>query len=319
MSVAPSPWVTFRKHVSGASLRAARADIARRTPRQSQDLALAQAARELADSALDTRERVPPGTTVPLAIGLYRDSIFWALSAAIPGESPPSPLQVLESEPSSPLLEAARLGPARETLRAILNETQASWLRRPLSEQERVVRVLGEGSRRLLEQLTAPDRTARWGVVMRIAFTVASALAFSFLLYELSLLIRGPDYALGRPWRASTSAFNCRPEKQSCGGATSSIFFHTKEEQRPWLEIDLGKPVSISEVIVHNRSDCCLDRAAPLSIEAGIDREHLAQIARREEPFDVWHARFKPQTARYVRLTVQRRSILHLERVEVRR
>jgi hypothetical protein len=319
VSVDPSPWVTLRQHVSGATLRAARAEVARRTPRQSQDLALAQAARELADNALDTREPVPPGTTVPLAIGLYRDAIFWALSAGIPGETPPSPSEVLGEQGELRLLDAVDSVEARDAVRATLAEPFASWARRPLAEQERLLNVLGQSSRKLVEQLTAADRTARWGALLRIAATVVGALFLSFLLYQLSLLIRGPDYALGKPWRASSSAFSCRPERSSCGGASTSIFFHTAEEQRPWLEIDLGAPVSFSEVIVHNRSDCCLERAAPLLIEAGNHRDHLVQIARREEPFDVWHARFKPQTARYLKLSVQRRSILHLERVEVRR
>jgi hypothetical protein len=318
VSVDPSPWVILRKHVSGASLRAARAEVAGRTPRQSQDLALAQAARELADTALDTREPVPPGTTVPLAIGLYRDAIFWALSATIPGETPPSANEVL-GEGELRLLDAAGTVEARDAVRATLAEPFASWARRPLAEQERLLNVLGQSSRKLVEQLTAADRTARWGTVLRIAATVLGALLVSFLLYQLSVLIRGPDYALGKPWRASSSAFSCRPDSSSCGGASTSIFFHTTEEQRPWLEIDLGAPVSFSEVIVHNRSDCCLERAAPLLIEAGNERGHLVQIARREEPFDVWHARFKPQTARYLKLSVQRRSIFHLERVEVRR
>jgi hypothetical protein len=313
-----SPWVILRKHVSGASLRAARAEVARRTPRQSQDLALAQAARELADNALDTREPVPPGTTVPLAIGLYRDAIFWALSATIPGETPPTADEVL-GEGELRLLDVAGSEEARDAVRATLAEPFASWARRPLAEQERLLNVLGQSSRKLVEQLTAADRTARWGTVLRIAASVLGAFLLSFLLYQLSVLIRGPDYALGKPWRASSSAFSCRPDRSSCGGASTSIFFHTTEEQRPWLEIDLGAPVSFSEVIVHNRSDCCLERSAPLLIEAGNDRDHLVQIARREEPFDVWHARFKPQTARYLRLSVQRRSIFHLERVEVRR
>jgi hypothetical protein len=171
----------------------------------------------------------------------------------------------------------------------------------------------------VIERLTAPDRIARWGSSVRIGLTIVGAMVFSFLLYQLSLVIRGPDYALGKPWKASSSMFKCKPESNSCGGATTGIFFHTNDQEKPWVEIDLGEPVTFSEVVVHNRSDCCQERASPLMIEAGRDAEHLVQIARREEPFDVWHARFKSQTSRYLRLTVPRRSILHLERIEVRR
>lgn len=302
-----------------ASLREARAELARRTPRQRQDIALARAAKELADAALDTREPLPPGTTVPLAIGLYCDSIFWALSAATPGDGPPTPDQALDGPASSLLLEAAGSLEARVTVREMLTQPFASWTRRQSPEQEEVVRVLGETSRKLVERLTVADRTARFGVALRIGLTLLGAALTSLLLYQLSLWFRGPDYALGKPWRASSSAFTCQPELTTCGGATTAIFFHTADQQRPWLEIDLGATIAFSQVVVHNRADCCLERAVPLLIEASTDRKHWVQVAHRDDPFDVWHARFKPHSGRYVRLTVERRSILHLERVEVRR
>jgi F5/8 type C domain len=319
---APQPasgWAEFRERLSVERVRAARSEVQRRSQRQIQDLALARAARDLADSTLDAREPLPPGTTVPLAIGLYRDAVFWALSASIPGETAPSPREVLSAAESRTLLEATTTAEARDLVEIVLEETQASWARRPHPEQEKVVRTLGEASRALLERVTAPDRIARWGSSVRIGLTILGAVLFSFLLYQLSLVIRGPDYALGKPWRASSSMFRCKPEANSCGGANTTIFFHTNDQEKPWVEIDLGEPVTFSEVVVHNRSDCCQERASPLMLEAGPDPEHLVQIARREEPFDVWHARFKSQTSRYLRLTVPRRSILHLERIEVRR
>ena len=316
---APSGWTEFRERLSVERVRAARSEVQRRSQRQVQDLALSLAARDLADSTLDAREPLPPGTPVPLAIGLYRDAIFWALSATIPGEASPSPREVLTSAESRALLEAGTTPEARDVVEILLEESHASWARRPHPEQEKVVRTLGETARVLIERVTAPDRLARWGASFRIGLTILGALVFSFLLYQLSLVIRGPDYALGKPWRASSNLFKCKPEANSCGGATTAIFFHTNEEDKPWVEIDLGEPVTFSEVIVHNRTDCCKERAIPLMIEAGRDANHLVQIARREEPFDVWHARFKSQTSRYLRLTVPRRSILHLDRIEVRR
>lgn len=319
---APAPasgWTDLKERLSVARVRAARSEVQRRSQRQVQDLALSQAARDLADSTLDAREPLPPGTTVPLAIGLYRDAIYWALSATIPGDETPAPEQVLTADESRALLESATTEEARSVVEKLLAETHASWARRPHPEQEKAVRALAETARRLVERVTTPDRIARWGTSLRVGLTIAGALVFSLLLYQLSLVIRGPDYALGKPWKASSSMFKCKPESNSCGGATTAIFFHTNDEDKPWVEIDLGEPVTFSEVVVHNRSDCCQERATPLMIEAGNDAKHLVQIARREEPFDVWHARFKSQTSRYLRLTVPRRSILHLERIEVRR
>jgi hypothetical protein len=72
-------------------------------------------------------------------------------------------------------------------------------------------------------------------------------------------------------------------------------------------------------VIVKNRQDCCHERAVPLMVEVAVEKGHFTEVARREQAFDVWDARFTPHTARYLRLTVTRRSFLHLESVEVRR
>lgn len=154
---------------------------------------------------------------------------------------------------------------------------------------------------------------------LRMLVTLAATFATAVLLYQLSLYFRGPDYALGRPWVASSKMYECRPQANSCGDAATSIFFHTAEQDRPWLEIDLGEPVSISHVIVTNRRDCCHDRAVPLMVEVAVEKDRFTEVARREIPFDVWDARFSPRTARYLRLTVTRRSFLHLEKVEVRR
>jgi hypothetical protein len=127
-----------------------------------------------------------------------------------------------------------------------------------------------------------------------------------------------PDLAAGKPWRASSSLDTCKPLEHSCTSTRTDIFFHTVEEAEPWLEIDLGRPTSFSVVDVTNRSDCCPDRAVPLAIEVSNDRTTWREVARRKETFSEWRAKFKSQQARYVRLRVLRRTLLHLEKVAVR-
>jgi hypothetical protein len=166
--------------------------------------------------------------------------------------------------------------------------------------------------------LTA-EQPKRLHAALRLVLTVAGSFAVAVLLYRLSLYIRGPDYAHGRPWVASSKGYDCRPELKLCGDTKTAIFFHTELQDNPWLEIDLGEPISISHVIVKNRSDCCPDRAVPLMIEVAVEKDHFTEVARREQNFDLWDARFKPHTARYLRLSVPRRTFLHLEQVEVRR
>lgn len=41
---------------------------------------------------------------------------------------------------------------------------------------------------------------------------------------------------------------------------------HTKDEVNPWFMIDLGKVTSIKSIVIHNRSDCCSDKAVGCKI-----------------------------------------------------
>jgi hypothetical protein len=103
-----------------------------------------------------------------------------------------------------------------------------------------------------------------------------------------------------------------------CGGARSAMFFHTTEEDKPWVEIDLGAPQKFSRVEVVNREDCCPERAVPLVIEVSDDQKNWRDVARRTEVFREWETTFNQVSARYVRARVDRRSVLHLVRLTVR-
>ncbi|HVW30275.1 MAG TPA: discoidin domain-containing protein [Polyangiaceae bacterium] len=128
-----------------------------------------------------------------------------------------------------------------------------------------------------------------------------------------------PNLAAGKRWSASSAMFECHPAQAECGGAKTRIFFHTKEEQDPWLMYDLGAKTTFSSMRVENRQDAVLDRAVPLVLEVSDDGAHFHEIARRDTEFSTWKPSFPPVTARYVRLRVARRSILHLEEVDIYR
>ncbi|HEX3597790.1 MAG TPA: hypothetical protein VHU80_21930, partial [Polyangiaceae bacterium] len=70
---------------------------------------------------------------------------------------------------------------------------------------------------------------------------------------------------------------------------------------------------------IDNRQDGEGARAVPLIAEVGDDGQHFRQVARREDEFSTWSPSFPSVTARYVRLRVPRRSMLHLEEVDVYR
>lgn len=123
--------------------------------------------------------------------------------------------------------------------------------------------------------------------------------------------------ALGKKWVAS-SQIEVHPQSGTIDDQLrNGIFFHTKEEDNPWIEIDLEKPTPVSNVEVLNRSECCSERTVPLVVELSVDRKTWNEVARKDENFRYWKATFSTQDARYVRLKVARRSYLHLERIGV--
>jgi hypothetical protein len=126
------------------------------------------------------------------------------------------------------------------------------------------------------------------------------------------------DLAEGKPWRASSAFHDFTASGTMSETRGQGIFFHTEEEENPWFEIDLGLPRLVRAVTIVNRSDCCRERAVPLVVSIGTDRSNMKEVGRRTSEFSVWSAPFVPQQARYVRIHVPRKSLLHLELVHVK-
>jgi hypothetical protein len=128
---------------------------------------------------------------------------------------------------------------------------------------------------------------------------------------------RRGDLARDRQWKASSlGAPGCESPAQTCG-QSPNFFFHTVEEENPWVMIDLGAKREFSEVIIENRTDCCPERVAPLVIEVGSDKNRWKQVASKPDVFSTWKASFGSVKERYVRVRSTRKTILHLARVRV--
>jgi len=124
------------------------------------------------------------------------------------------------------------------------------------------------------------------------------------------------DLLAGRAFTTSSTWARCEPEKGRCAGAPTHIAFHTNEEPDPFVIYDLGRESWLGRVEVTNRRDNNLGmRAVPLSVQVSVDGVTFREIARRDYWFDVWRADVGKTRARYLKLTVPRRTILHLERV----
>ncbi|HWO11282.1 MAG TPA: discoidin domain-containing protein [Polyangiaceae bacterium] len=127
------------------------------------------------------------------------------------------------------------------------------------------------------------------------------------------------NIARGKPWTTSSiyTAFpGCRSPARKCV-ESPNFFFHTNEQQQPWWEMDLGTVQKFSSVKIKNREDCCSDRVAPLLLEVSLDGKNWKQIARKGDVFTTWTAGFSSVEARWIRLRLQKKGILHLAAVDV--
>jgi hypothetical protein len=68
---------------------------------------------------------------------------------------------------------------------------------------------------------------------------------------------------------------------------------------------------------IDNRGDCCAERTVPLAVETSGDGKSWTLVARRTSGFSTWMRHFAPVPARFVRIQIERRSILHLARVRI--
>ncbi|HEY6561568.1 MAG TPA: discoidin domain-containing protein [Polyangiaceae bacterium] len=297
----------------GPEITAARAALARRSASEKRLLAYARGSAELADRTLNPVDPLRASSGIPIAVALYREA-FRAARSAQGAEGPASPTDFAALTGDE--LEVAR---ARDLLLAPDLQTEIAEGREIRREH---VRRLQQSVRELLNTLALPEqrvrrvRLQRW---VRIGVPLVALLGVIVAaVVAIMVALQPPNLLAGKPWRASSSIPNFSAATREIDGQKVEIFFHTTEEQSPWIEYDLGKPTRISGLRIVNRGDCCADRATPIVLEASDDRTTWKPMLRRDEPFTTWRQTLPSFTARYVRLRVDKQSWLHLEKFELR-
>ena len=307
------------------------------SPRALELLRRAWRAVELAERALTPVPRLLHGAADAEARELARQGLFWVLdaeailrqkashaarsdAATLAGRS----LRDLWAEADRGMLvtAAGSEGALHAVEVALRVDAFADFAELSPEEQARQARDLVTFVRTLGTLLETPrvslDRLwTRRVLRMGLAFVVVAGLLGGGL-YTRSQRDNARDWARGRPYKASSTypVASCKSPDQECS-ESPFFFFHTVEEERPWLEIDLGAKRRFSAVRVVNREDCCADRAVPLAFEVSNDRTKWHEVARRTETFNTWYADFAPISARYVRVMALKKSLLHLHRVAV--
>lgn len=278
----------------------------------------AKLATELADRTIGPDEPLLSGSSLPLAISLYREAAYWALVARCDDKAP---ADIREAFVQSSY-DFSKSGFDQEQLvkvrSALVEKTFVQTADDKPEAQSSEAELCQKFVHELVDSDTQEDAVAnvlvqRW-LRVGLLFLVLGATLFGATVTAKRAYI-GQDLALGKPWRASSQAFECHPLQQECGGSATAIFFHTNDEEKPWVEIDLGAPTSLGRIKVVNREDCCQERAVPLVIEVSDDRIQWRNIAHRKDQFQSWDLTFKTVKARYLRLQVARHTIFHLERV----
>jgi hypothetical protein len=257
-----------------------------------------------------------PGGHFVAAIRLYRDAIAWALdNDLVPStdvgsadlSSKPRRLVALAGEQPSERIEFA------------LNATLADLHSLSPSERMDLALLMRDCCKRLLRQTSAAD-SARVKHILRRPVRIGLTLVFitGLTMFGLYLGTTARNVNRGKPWRTSSSMYSCRPIELGGCAPRQGVFFHTKLEDSPWIEYDLGRRTSFRKIVVENSRDGYRERAVPLIAEASDDRTTWREVARKSSIFDVWTTAFPPVSARYVRFRVAGQSYLHLARVEIR-
>jgi len=266
-----------------------------------------------------------------VACELYRQSIHWALLAhralARDENEPSEPVfELFDAVDSTLLARAAGGGERLLVLRSQLMERSfVDFAELSDKRQRELAESARDFSRGLLDALEPARKSAERVWFRRALLVVGGLLALLVAILVAravgALLEARHDLAANARWSTSSRFWigGCASPRQDCA-ESPHYFFHTVEENDPWIVFDLGRVRQTTSVVVKNRTDCCAERAVPLVIELSTDAQHWTVVASRTTTFDVWRASYAKTRARYVKLHLPRPDgILHLKSVRVLR
>jgi len=277
---------------------------------------------EAAEALTSRRVRLDYSDGSSAAFGLFREAAWWALRAHLLHEGSDGPFP---EEPTA-LWDKAMAGRSGACVAAVDSEIVAraraafgsrGWEIAQATEDIRLneLRALREVVSRLVHPLEAGMarlsslrimRVLRIGTVVAVAAGTVYAGGATWKSYR-----RGPNFALHTQASASSNFAGYDTAAGVVDGNTSDLGMHTAQQERPWLQIDLGQMRPIRQVVVFNREDCCRDRAVPLTLEVSADGKDFREIARRDFEFSKWRATVGPVEARYLRFTSLKKTWLH--------
>ncbi|GAB3655111.1 hypothetical protein GCM10028791_26140 [Echinicola sediminis] len=108
----------------------------------------------------------------------------------------------------------------------------------------------------------------------------------------------------------------------------STYSFHTQSELAPYIKLDLGDSKEIHWMVIHNRVDCCKERAQNLTVWISEDNIHWKEYWSSDKIQDQWEIPFENQSmgatipgvkARHIKvgLANKEKEILHLSKINI--
>jgi hypothetical protein len=95
---------------------------------------------------------------------------------------------------------------------------------------------------------------------------------------------------------------------------------HTGHDQPPWLQIDLGSPQPIGDIVTYNRFDGWQSEVLPLTVEVSTDGINYTFVGERTRLFSQWipwKVQVHGQLARFIRYRGVNKGYLCLAEAEV--
>jgi hypothetical protein len=256
-------------------------------------------------------------TEAVAAISLYREAAVLLIAAIVqtteeaevtPPRTPEEAWKALDARPEGVSRKAPPEGFARA--REVLSTGD------PLSaddlspgELSSAMSAAADAARWLASAIE--PRTLREIRANRALRITVAALLLAYALYALIDGVVTPrNLALHKPASASSQRFDATPPSGVTNGDLESNFgVHTNDEPNPWVQVDLGAPLTIHEVSVYNRGDGYQGEMVPLVLQLSDDGRVFTEVARREELFTQdkpWVVKLAKQRTRYVRVQLQR-------------
>ncbi|XP_076112654.1 uncharacterized protein LOC143080614 [Mytilus galloprovincialis] len=131
---------------------------------------------------------------------------------------------------------------------------------------------------------------------------------------------KGTNYALRRK-ASQSSTHSSRFAASKAVDGVENTFTHTKNQKNPYWSVDLGKTVSVKQINIINRKNCCGNRLKNIAVTVGVNLKKMKHCSNFKGPgkngqFIVLTCK-TPISGRYVKILRSGKGFLSLAEVQV--